>query len=84
MGVKYSIVVLPSLFRKDKLKDFLSVATVDTELIAVDNDYNKETKEFFRKYINNHQRIVYLPPRLQNEKLKLRYASLWNTAFLYA
>jgi len=84
MGVKYSIVVLPSLFRKNKLTDFLSVATVDTELIAVDSDYNKETKEFFREYINNYRRIVYLPPRLQNEKLKLRYASLWNTAFLYA
>ncbi len=84
MGVKYSIVVLPSLFRKDRLKDFLSVATVDTELIAVDSDYKKETKEFFKKYINNFQRIVYLPPRLQNEKLKLRYASLWNAAFLYA
>jgi len=84
MGVRYSIVILPFLFRKDKLKDFLSVATVDTELVAVDTNFNRETKEFFRKYINNHQRIVYLPPRLQNEKLKLRYASLWNTAFLYA
>jgi len=84
MGVGYSIVILPSLFRKDKLKDFLSVATVDTELVAVDTNYNKETKEFFREYINNFRRIVYLPPRLQNEKLKLRYASLWNTAFLYA
>jgi len=84
MGVRYSIVVLPSLFRKDKLKDFLSVPTVDTELIAVDSNYNKETKEFLRKYINNFQRIVYLPSRLQNEKLKLRYTSLWNTAFLYA
>ena len=84
MGVGYSIVILPSFFRKDKLKDVLSVATVDTELVAVDTNYNKETKEFFREYINNFRRIVYLPSRLQNEKLKLRYASLWNTAFLYA
>jgi len=84
MGVGYSIVILPSTFRGDKSKEFLSVPTVDTELIAVDSDYNRKTKELFREYIDNFRRIVYLPSRLQNEKLKLRYASLWNTAFLYA
>ena len=84
MCVEDSIVVLPSLMREDRTEKVLSVPTVSTELIAVDTNYNLNTKKLFRKYIDNFQRIVYLPPRLKDEKLKLRYSSLWNTAFLYA
>ena len=84
MSLKYSIIVLPSLFRKEKLESLLSTATVSTELIAVDSDYNNDTKEYFRQYTDNFYRVLYLPSRSKDKKVKLQYASLWNTAFLYA
>jgi len=84
MSLKYSIIVLPSLFRKEKLESLLSTATVSTELIAVDSNYNNDTKEYFRQYTDNFYRILYLPSRSKDRKVKLQHASLWNTAFLYA
>ena len=84
MSLKYSIIVLPSLFRKEKLESLLSTLTVSTELIAVDSDYNNDTKEYFRQYTDNFYRVLYLPSRSRDKKIKLQYASLWNTAFLYA
>ena len=84
MSLKYSIIVLPSLFRKEKLESLLSTATVSTELIAVDSNYNNDTKEYFRQYTDNFYRILYLPSRSKDKRVKLQHASLWNTAFLYA
>ena len=84
MSLKYSIIVLPSLFRKEKLESLLSTATVSTELIAVDSNYNNDTKEYFRQYTDNFYRILYLPVRSKDKRAKLQYASLWNTGFLHA
>ena len=84
MSLKYSIIVLPSLFRKEKLEGLLSTPSVSTELIAVDSDYNNDTKEYFRQYTDNFYRIVYLPSRSNDKKVKIQYASLWNTGFLHA
>ncbi len=84
MSLKYSIIVLPSLFRKEKLESLLSTSTVSTELIAVDSNYNNDTKEYFRQYTDNFYRILYLPSRSKDKKVELQYASLWNTGFLHA
>ena len=84
MSLKYSIIVLPSLLRKEKLESLLSTPTVSTELIAVDSDYNNDTKEYFRQFTDNFYRILYLSFRSKDRKVRLQYGSLWNTGFLYA
>jgi len=84
MSLKYSIIVLPSLFRKEKLESLLSTPTVSTELIAVDSDYNNDTKEYFRQFTDNFYRMLYLSSRSKDRKVRLQYGSLWNTGFLYA